>query len=79
MKPGSTSAGVRVVCDSSATTAPMCGAMAPVAPPGLRAICAQVCPSWCTAAHDSPLRTMVSLSRCSAVFGITPFGQRTLP
>jgi hypothetical protein len=76
MKPGRTSPVVRAACDSSETTAPMCGAIAPVAPPGLRAICAQVTPSWCTAAHESPQRTRLSFERCSAVFGSRPCGQR---
>jgi len=43
MKPGRTSLSERETCDSSETTAPMCGAIAPVAPPGLRAICAHDC------------------------------------
>src|SRR5438874_670134 len=79
MKPGSTSAGVRETCDSSETTAPMCGAMAPVAPVGLRAICAHSCPSWCTAAHARPGRTKLMRSRCSDVFGSSPCGKRMVP
>src|SRR6185503_14308770 len=78
-KPGSTSAVVRLTCCSSATTAPMCGEIAPVAPPGLREIWIHVCPSWCTAAHASPQRPIEILFRCWAVFGIRPCGQRTLP
>src|ERR1043166_9095915 len=79
IKPGSTSDVVRAACDSSDTTEPMCGAIKPVAPPGFRAICAHACPSECTAAHASPGRTNVSLSRCCAVFGISPCGKRRLP
>ena len=45
MKPGRTSLMVRVAWASSEITEPMCGAMAPVAPPGLRAIWAHDCPS----------------------------------
>src|ERR1044071_6442467 len=79
MKPGRMSLVVRAACDSSETTEPMCGAMAPVAPLGLRAICAHCCPKVCTAAHARPGRTKVSSPRCSAVFGIRPCGKRTLP
>src|SRR5436305_5152080 len=79
MKPGRMSDGLRFTCDSIDTTAPMCGAIAPVAPPGLRAICAHVWPSWCTAAHARPGRTRTSLSRWSAVFGIRPRGKRIVP
>src|SRR5262245_61919673 len=78
-KPGSTSAEVRVSCDSSETTAPMCGAIEPVAPLGLRAICAQSCPSWCTAAQARPERTKLSLSRCFDVSGIRPCAKRMVP
>jgi len=45
MKPGNTSLEERAACSSRETTAPMCGAIAPVAPPGLRAICAHDCPN----------------------------------
>src|SRR5256885_3981087 len=79
MKPGSTSDAERAACDSSDTTEPMCGAIAPVAPPGFRAICAHACPSVCTAAHARPGRTNVSLSRCAAVFGISPCGKLSAP
>src|ERR1051326_397957 len=79
MKPGRTSVVARAACDSSDTTEPMCGAIEPVAPPGLRAICAHAWPSECTAAHAKPGRTNVSLSRCSAVFGISPCGNERLP
>src|SRR6266545_3183295 len=79
MKPGSTSLVERAACDSSDTTEPTCGAIAPVAPPGLRAICAHACPSVCTAAHARPGRTRLILSRCSAVFGMSPCGKLRLP
>src|SRR6266576_3627924 len=78
MDPGRTSVGERLICDSSATTAPMCGAIEPVAPPGLRAICAQVCPSVWTAAQERPERTKETRPSCAAVFGINPCGKRTL-
>src|SRR4051794_31180821 len=77
-KPGRTSVGLRLSCDSSATTAPMCGAIEPVAPPGLRAICAHACPSVCTAAHERPERTNEILPSCAAVIGSSPCGKRTL-
>src|SRR3954454_19267136 len=77
-KPGRTSVAARLICDSSATTAPMCGAMEPVAPPGLRAICAHDCPSVCTADHESPERTNVILSSCAAVLGINPCAKRSV-
>src|SRR5216110_966503 len=54
MNPGRTSLMVREAWASIETTEPMWGAMAPVAPPGLRAIWAHDCPSWCTAAHARP-------------------------
>src|SRR6059058_4388067 len=78
MKPGRTSEGFRLICDSSATTAPMCGAIDPVAPPGFRAICAHACPSVWTAAHERPERTNAILPNCAAVIGIRPCGKRTL-
>src|ERR1043166_2609837 len=79
MKPGSTSDALRAACDSSDTTEPMCGAIEPVAPPGLRAICAHACPSWCTAAQARPGRTNVSCPRCCAVCGISPCGKSSAP
>src|SRR3954467_1847476 len=78
MKPGRTSDGERFNCDSRATTAPMCGAIDPVAPPGFRAICAHACPSVWTAAHERPERTNVILPSCAAVIGMSPCGKRTL-
>src|SRR6266545_383417 len=78
-KPGRMSDGCRESCDSSDTTAPMCGAIDPVAPPGLRAICTHSCARLWTAAQESPERMMASLSRWSAVFGISPCGQRMAP
>src|SRR3954471_1715063 len=78
MKPGRRSVGVVLSCDSSATTAPMCGAIEPVAPPGLRAICAHACPSVCTAAQERPERTNEILPSCAAVIGRSPWGKRTL-
>src|SRR4051795_8183896 len=78
MNPGRTSDGERFNCDSRATTAPMCGAIDPVAPPGLRAICAHACPSVWTAAHERPERTNVILPSCAAVIGMSPCGKRTL-
>src|SRR5260221_131011 len=78
MKPGSTSLDVRVACASSDTTAPMCGAMAPVAPPGLRAICAHDCPSWWTAAQARPGRTRTRSLRCCDVCGRRPCGKRSV-
>src|SRR3954453_7431713 len=78
MKPGSTSDVVRFTWDWSDTTAPMCGAIEPVAPPGLRAICAHACPSVGTAAHERPERTNETLPSCAAVIGIKPCGKRTL-
>src|SRR5258706_16118246 len=78
MNPGRTSVGRRLICDSRATTAPMCGAIEPVAPPGLRAICAQACPNVWTAAHERPERTNETLANCAAVIGNSPCGKRTL-
>src|SRR5258708_31615203 len=78
MKPGRTSEGFRLICDSRATTAPICGAIDPVAPPGFRAICTQACPSVCTAAQERPERTNVILPSCAAVIGNSPCGKRTV-
>ena len=78
-KPGRMSDGCRVSCDSSETTAPMCGAIEPVAPPGLRAICAHSCARLCTAAQARPERMMAIFCRWFAVFGISPCGQRMAP
>src|ERR1043165_2204163 len=66
-------------CASSEPTAPMCGAIEPVAPPDGCAICIYSCARLCTAVHARPERMMESLSRWLAVFGISPCGQRMAP
>src|SRR5206468_10740546 len=46
---------------------------------GVRAFCGQAGASGCTAARARPGRTNVSLSMCSAVFGISPCGKSSAP
>src|SRR5450755_1044600 len=57
----------------------MFGATLPSAAAGFRPICVQVCASVCTSAHAFMERTIATLFKRVASFGIRPVGQLILP
>src|SRR5262249_12089882 len=76
---GRTSPAARCGSSSSAATEPRLGAIAPVAPVGLRAICSHVCPRPCTSAGARTDLTIETEPSWSARFGRSPAGKRSPP